>query len=503
MIDPSIALQIRPPQLNDPFEVMSKVLALRQLQQEAPLRQQRAQQEIRQNQLAIEQAERERAEYDAFKQGVGAGKTPKELMGVSPTRAIAFSKAQFDARKSELDVAEQELKNRSAAAQRLGSLAGAATDQPSYESVIMQAVREGLIPKEALSQIPAAYDPNVVRQFAMQAMTASQQHEAALKDLQEKRAAEKEKRDIEEHEAKMPGIQAQTQKAQQEAAGTQPITPYQREQLDRQKVPNTPAELAAVAADPSRTPEVRANADAALKRLNEYQKAGRPVTHVSGGSSSGGGDTPKIIAKEIAEGRQPPDLKGLYGKGASVRAELGRLGYDLVGAQRDWQAVQKHISTLNGPQQERLRQAVTFTYDSLDVIEGLFDEWKKLGKATGIPMLNKVNLKLAKNLPGRAGEVAVALEAQINDLTSELGTVYKGGNSSTDESLRLAGENLKANWNSEQFKRQLENIRKNLQIRKNSILNSAPMGVSENSPYVPKPAAGAAPKAKADPLGIR
>lgn len=195
----------------------------------------------------------------------------------------------------------------------------------------------------------------------------------------------------------------------------------------------------------------------------------------------------KDIAGAIISGIQPPTLTGLYRNAGPVRAELARQGYDLTTATKDWQAVQKHLATLNGQQQERLRQAITFTSDSLDIISDLYSQWKKVAGVSGFKVLNKGALAASKQLPGEAGAVASNLEAQINDLTSELATVYKGGNASTDEGLRLAAANLKADWNETTFTRALDQIRKNLTIRKNSILNSQPVGVSSKEPAPTQP----------------
>lgn len=214
----------------------------------------------------------------------------------------------------------------------------------------------------------------------------------------------------------------------------------------------------------------------------------------SASAANGTEDDAKVIAQAIINGDQPPVLTGLYRLAGPVKAELERAKFDLTTATRDWNAIQKHLSTLNGAQQERLRQAVSFTADSLDQIDSLYQEWLKVGPASGFKILNKGALKAAKQLPGKPGEVATNLEAQINDLTSELGTVYKGGNSSTDESLRLASENLRADWNEQTFKRALGQIRTNLQIRKNSINSSMAAGVSPNSRYNPQAESGEAPE---------
>lgn len=198
------------------------------------------------------------------------------------------------------------------------------------------------------------------------------------------------------------------------------------------------------------------------------------------------GDDAKQIADAIASGDQPPTLQGLYRNAGPVRAELARRGVPLAKMESDWKATQRFLGTLNGPQQTRLRQAAQTASDSLDKIEGLYAEWQKIAPTAGFKVWNRGVLKTAKNLPGRAGAVATALDAQIADLTSELGNVYMGGNSPTDHSLDLANKNLSSDWNEETFKEALKQARANLQIRMNSITHAAPAGVSQNSPYMPQ-----------------
>ena len=130
------------------------------------------------------------------------------------------------------------------------------------------------------------------------------------------------------------------------------------------------------------------------------------------------------------------------------------------------------MSTLNGPQQTRLRQDIATVSDSLDKVDGLYNEWTKLAKTSGYKVLNRATLQTMKNLPGRPGAVAQALEAQIADTTAGLGTIYMGGNSPTDHSLELAGHSLSADWNEETFKEAMKQAHENVKIRNNSIVNS-------------------------------
>jgi|SRR5581483_1054797 len=190
------------------------------------------------------------------------------------------------------------------------------------------------------------------------------------------------------------------------------------------------------------------------------------------------------IADAIVKGDQPPTTTGLYRSTAAVRAALAKKGYNLTGAQLDYSAIQRYMASLNGPQQLRLRQAVQFAYESLPVLEKLYAEWKALGGAYGYRVFNKATLAASKQVPGQLGAAAQALETQIADMTSELGTVYKGGNSSTNESLDLAAKNLSSDWNEETFNKAISLIRTNLNIRKNSILNAQPAGMRSNSPYL-------------------
>jgi hypothetical protein len=101
---------------------------------------------------------------------------------------------------------------------------------------------------------------------------------------------------------------------------------------------------------------------------------------VGQGGSSGGAD-PRAIADAIVAGDQPPSLQGLYRVGPAVRTELAKQGYNLTGATLDWKATERHMNTLNGPQQTRMRQAVDNAYHSLDVIEDLAKQWDGTGRA--------------------------------------------------------------------------------------------------------------------------
>ena len=190
----------------------------------------------------------------------------------------------------------------------------------------------------------------------------------------------------------------------------------------------------------------------------------------------------KAIGDQMISGKIPPVISNAYRKIApELQAYLAKNNFDQTAAEADWTATKKHLSSMNSTQQLRLGQAIEFTKESLPIIEDLASQWK----AGGFAPLSYAALKAAEQgaLGTKAQSMATRLNAQINDLTSELGTVYKGGNSSTDESLKLAAANLKGQWEESVLMDNINQIRKNLTLRENSMRNSGIAGLSNDSLY--------------------
>ena len=218
--------------------------------------------------------------------------------------------------------------------------------------------------------------------------------------------------------------------------------------------------------------------------FEDYQniEANRRKPSVTVSTSSAAGSDADAIADAIMAGNQPPVTTGLYRNAGPVRAALARKGYNLAQANLDYDATKRHLATLNGQQQLRIGQAVETASHALDVIDSLAEQWN----GSKFPLLNRANLALATNgaYGADAQKVATQLQAQINDLTSELGQVYMGGNSPTDHALKLAGKNLSADWSKDTLKTMTDLARKNLQIRRNSMQSVGVAGASAGNPYV-------------------
>ncbi len=252
-----------------------------------------------------------------------------------------------------------------------------------------------------------------------------------------------------------------------------------------------------------------ANEKVTAAEIARHNKAEEGISRTKAATSAAGGAGASdkaaqadAIAQAIIDGKQPPELSKLYGLGGPVRASLASKGYDLTRATQDWTATQKHIATLNGPQQTRLRQAVDAAYNQLDVIEGLYNDWQKVGSTSGIRVFNKASLTAAKNLPGEAGAAAQALDGQIALAAGEFGQVLMGGNSPTDHALQLGAKMLQGDWNDQTFKKALKQLRIDFKIRQNSLTNAGVAGASEGNTYA-QPAPGGGKEIHYDEKGNR
>lgn len=195
-------------------------------------------------------------------------------------------------------------------------------------------------------------------------------------------------------------------------------------------------------------------------------------------------DQVKTLADGVERGITPPDPKGLYRYGGALKAELAKRGFDLTRATLDWMGVNRHISSLNSNQQLRVREAVTNAIGQVGNIEELYKQWQAVnGKNSSIVPLSRANLTLAANMGGETGKAAAALLGQINLLSSEVGTALMGGNSPTDHALQQASTLLKGEWDEKTFMEAVRVLRKDLQIRANSLSTAAPAGMAGPNQY--------------------
>lgn len=178
---------------------------------------------------------------------------------------------------------------------------------------------------------------------------------------------------------------------------------------------------------------------------------------------------PKAIAAGIRSGEMPPDISQ-YGRPVqgAVASELTKPGpngerFNLADAQRTWTAQKRLNSTMNGSQQVRIDQSIKSGLAMYDKVDALADEWK--GK--GLGPLSRANLTAATNgaMGPKAADIAIRLQGQIAQLTSDVATLEQGGMTPTNEARDVAKKSMEAWWGNGTIHSMTAQGRANMKIR--------------------------------------
>jgi hypothetical protein len=189
----------------------------------------------------------------------------------------------------------------------------------------------------------------------------------------------------------------------------------------------------------------------------------------------------------IEEGKLSPRMTDYsFRDRTAIASNAQRAGLNLNKMMGEYNAVQKYIQTANGPQQLRLRQAISSVRESINNLKGINEEFKR----TGWTPANKAELMLAlSGTDSEKRDIASRYVTQLNVIVDEMGTVFMGGNSPTDRALLLAKEILNKNYGKKQLDSVLDEVDKNLQYRSNAIDSVGPQvigGESTNENYFPR-----------------
>ena len=168
-----------------------------------------------------------------------------------------------------------------------------------------------------------------------------------------------------------------------------------------------------------------------------------------------------------------PHVKTAFNKLAAER------GVNIYRMQMTHRGYQQYYSTLNGRLQLAVRQSIKNAEEGLDVLSDLN---RKLGSTiprdSRYPVLNAAAIAAAKQ--GVFGKVprdlALQMDQQIGNLTSELANVYQGGGVPTEEARHQASQNFKGKTAGERsLEENIKLAKMDVGIRRNAILTTGPM----------------------------
>ena len=185
------------------------------------------------------------------------------------------------------------------------------------------------------------------------------------------------------------------------------------------------------------------------------------------------------IVDQIATGNMRPDiLKSFNTRGDfrnQVAVGLATKGIDINTMQFDIGAETRYWSTQNDSKRTSMRTLLNTLDHSIPYTRNLVEQYKKQVPDFGIHGLNAAALTAVANTKGPNGVLAQKVLAQIADISGEVGGLYMGGNSNTDESFRVAKQNLDSSWNEDQLLGGLDQIQYNAGIRKQSMVDVTPI----------------------------
>ncbi len=175
-IDASIALGVKPVQLEDPTNALAKVLQVRGLQQQQQLGQMQAD-EYRTG------VERKNKLYGVLAQDYAAPEARESALMKSgfADEAMKFGKDRRDSAKADADRQKVELESHLKRFELAGQIMSGVNDQATWD-IARQQTAQAFGP-EAAAQMPAQYDPALIEQKRQQAMSVKEQVEAKYRAL--------------------------------------------------------------------------------------------------------------------------------------------------------------------------------------------------------------------------------------------------------------------------------------------------------------------------------
>lgn len=181
------------------------------------------------------------------------------------------------------------------------------------------------------------------------------------------------------------------------------------------------------------------------------------------------------IAEGMKQGTIAPDPEGLNRQGlyADVVGKLASDGVNFNVMRQQYLAQKRLINTENSPQGVRLDIAVRSGLAMYDKVDALSTQWDGLG----LGLLSRANLKLAtEGAKGpEAQKLALLLNGQIAQLTSDVATVEQNGMTPTNEARDVAKTGLESWWGDKSIHAMTAQGRANMRIRDTARKETVPL----------------------------
>ncbi len=197
----------------------------------------------------------------------------------------------------------------------------------------------------------------------------------------------------------------------------------------------------------------------------------------------------QTIGDGIISGDQPPTTTGLYRVGPGVRSYVAKKDFNLAKAQLQYDAAKKQVASLNGPQAIRWLTAAQSVVNTIDEVTRLADAMDQ----SGVPAYNQLKLKGWVQTAGNSegGQLATRYINATNTLQEEMAVLAQQGYTPTEPAWKLAGEQTNRNYGDKQIRAALDESKRLIKYRMNSIPGNTEFGPNAPNAYKQGGAAGA------------
>lgn len=198
--------------------------------------------------------------------------------------------------------------------------------------------------------------------------------------------------------------------------------------------------------------------------------------------------TVQPIIDGIKSGDLPPVTTGLYGRAAAVKAGLAKEHFNLTQAFLEYQAAQKQVQSLNGPQMTRYAGLAVGVVNTIDRVKELADQLHN----SGVPTFNQAKLTALIQTRGNTpqGQLAVRYVGAVNTLKEEFANLANGGYAPTEPAWKLANQQINGNYGDRELGASLDEVQRLIKYRLNAIPNFNTLGPNAPNRYKPQAAPG-------------
>jgi hypothetical protein len=454
-IDANIYGQQIQPRFNTPFENLSGILQLRNQQEAGRALQEQRLASAEERRQKAEELQQHQADLAAIDAAVKGGKTPEEVLALTPGHLQAMMRKQFaDADKYNADAKESKAK--------------AEKDELAYAANLASSVKAW-----------KPYGPDAMLNAAQVALQTAKAHGHDVSQLEGVLA-----QDPTKLEPMLDGIIAQFQgPPKPEGDYTIGNTRFQggtnKPLVTAPKEPTKPDSAQEFEYRNSLSPEQRAAYD---KQRADDANLRRPVTNVNMAGTNPAADR-DTNAQQLVDGNLLPSTLSKRGTDFNAmlalanRKSIEQTGHplNLNKLTLDYESARRFVGTMDGAQMVRFNGLADSVVNTIDEVKSLANELKQGDVQKWNQAKRSTILQVYGNTP--QSDLAARYIAAVGTLQEEFANLANGGFAPTESAWRLSNNQIKSDYGFKDMTASLSEVQRLINYRVKAIADRKPVSV--------------------------